>query len=232
VVYVTGDMHGDPTRFKTPAIKKLDKGDTLIVCGDFGFVWDGSDEENRFLKKLQNKKFNICFIDGTHENFNLINKLEVSEWNGGKVHHFGGNLYHMMRGQVFEIEGVKIFTMGGGESPDIEIRMAGNTWSKFESPSQQELLEGAENIDKHGNKVDVIITHEPSARIKDFLQLKSTEKKRLTLLNTYLEELGNSCEYSKWYFGSLHIDKYISSAQIAVFNNVLEVTTGKSILQQ
>lgn len=231
MVYVTGDMHGDIERFKTPAAKKLKKGDTLIVCGDFGFIWDGSKTEEKILKKLSDKKFNICFVDGTHENFKLLNKYEVSSWNGGKVHHLGGNLYHLMRGQIFEIEGLKIFTMGGGESPDLEIRFSNNTWFKDESPNQQELVEGAENIEKHDNKVDIIITHEPSAKIKDFLQLKNAEKTRLTLLNTYFEELGNSCEYDKWYFGSLHLDKHISATQIAVFNNILNAETGKSILQ-
>ena len=61
MVYVTGDMHGDFERFKLPAMKKLKKGDTLIICGDFGFLWDGSKEEEKILEKLSEKKFNICF---------------------------------------------------------------------------------------------------------------------------------------------------------------------------
>ena len=77
MVYVTGDMHGDLDRFKSPALKKLKKGDTLIVCGDFGFVWTGSKAEEKVLKKLSNKKYNICFVDGTHENFKLLYKTEV-----------------------------------------------------------------------------------------------------------------------------------------------------------
>ncbi len=230
MVYVTGDIHGDIERFNTSAAKRLKKGDTLIICGDFGFIWNGGVEEAKLLTKLSNKKYNVCFIDGTHENFKILNTAEVSEWNGGKVHHLGGNLYHLMRGQIYEIEGKTFFTMGGGESPDIDIRIANNTWSAEESPSQQELLEGAENIDKAGNKVDYIITHEPSARIKDFILLADkSSQNRVTLLNTYLEELGNSCEFKKWYFGSLHLDKHISSSQTAVFNNILEVETGKSI---
>ena len=100
MVYVTGDLHGDINRFKTPAMKKLEKGDTLLVCGDFGFIWDGSKEEEKQLAKLGEKKFNICFVDGTHENFDLLNSYEVSQWKGGKVHHIGGNVYHLMRGQV------------------------------------------------------------------------------------------------------------------------------------
>ncbi len=231
MVYVTGDLHGDIARFKTPAAKKLQKGDTLLVCGDFGFIWDGSKEEEKQLAKLGDKKFNICFVDGTHENFDLLNAYEVSEWNGGKVQHIGGNVYHLMRGQVFTIEGFQIFTMGGGESPDMDIRIASDNWSPAESPNQQELLEGASNIGAKGNKVDIIITHEPSAKIKDFLTMKNTVKPRVTLLNTYFEELAGAVDYKKWYFGSLHMDKHISATQTAVFHDILEVETGISILQ-
>lgn len=229
MVFVTGDVHGDIYRFTSGPAKKLRRGDTLIVCGDFGFIWSGSAEEQRVLKSLTEKKFHICFVDGTHENFKLLNSYEVSEWKGGKVHYLGGNLYHLMRGQVFTIEDQTFFTMGGGESPDIDLRMQTNTWFKEESPSQQELLEGAANIERHGGRVNYIITHEPSARVKDFLQLKTLNKNRLSLLNTYLEELGNSCSYDKWYFGSMHLDKHVSSSQIAVFQNILEVESGKSI---
>ena len=52
MIYVTGDTHGDITRFKDPQMKKLKKGDTLIICGDFGFIWDNSKKEKADLKKL------------------------------------------------------------------------------------------------------------------------------------------------------------------------------------
>jgi len=217
-------------RFKTAAAKRLQPGDTLLVCGDFGFIWDGSKQEEKNLAKLGEKKYNICFVDGTHENFHLLNGYEESEWNGGKVHHIVGGVYHLMRGQVFEIEGLRIFTMGGGESPDLDIRLANDTWYEEESPNQQELIEGADNMASYNNEVDVVLTHEPSAKVKEFLQLQFTEKSRLTLLNTYFEELSAAVEYKKWYFGSLHMDKYISATQVAVFNNILEVTTGKNIM--
>ena len=50
MIYVTGDIHADLDRFKGKEAKKLKKGDTLIVCGDFGFVWDGSKKEQQVLK--------------------------------------------------------------------------------------------------------------------------------------------------------------------------------------
>ena len=36
-------------------------------------------------------------------------------------------------------------------------------------------------------------------------------------------------EYKKWYFGSMHTDKYISGNQVAVFRNILNAKTGLKI---
>ena len=62
MVYVTGDIHGELRRFDTSAIRRLRKGDTLIICGDFGFIWNGGAEEEKILRKLGNKKYNIAFV--------------------------------------------------------------------------------------------------------------------------------------------------------------------------
>ena len=175
MIYVTGDTHGIASRFNDPRLKNLKQGDTLIVCGDFGFLWNGSKDEINVLKKLSKKKYNICFVDGTHENFDMLNSIKIKKWNGGKVHHIASNIFHLMRGQVFEIEGTKIFTMGGGESPDIDIRFEMNTWSDLEIPTREELVEGVENLQKYGGKIDLIITHEPPAKIKDNKKAKPVD---------------------------------------------------------
>lgn len=230
MVYITGDTHGDISRFSAPELKKLAKGDTLIICGDFGFIWSGEKKEQKILKKLSHKKYNICFIDGTHENFKLLNGYEVSEWNGGKVHKIEKNIYHLMRGQIFEIDGVSVFAMGGGESPDIDIRFDTENWSRDEIPRRDELIEGADNLQKRDCKVDVIVTHEPPSKLKSFLKMKDSGREvRITAVNAYLEELNNSCEFTKWFFGSLHTDKYVSSSHVAVFTNVVDCLTGKRL---
>ena len=44
MIYVTGDTHGDFSRFDPmlfPKQRKMDKSDTVIICGDFGGVWSG-----------------------------------------------------------------------------------------------------------------------------------------------------------------------------------------------
>ncbi|MCQ2475616.1 MAG: metallophosphoesterase [Clostridia bacterium] len=227
MVYVTGDMHGDFSRFDSSVLRHMKKDDTLIVCGDFGFVWDNSKIEQKILKKIGNKKYNVCFIDGTHENFELLNSYPVTQWNGGKVHNICGNLYHLMRGQIFKIDNMTFFTMGGGESPDIDIRFEENAWSKDEFPSREELLEGAANLEANNCRVDFVITHEPPMKIKSFLKLKDSETASVTGLNTYLEELSEACRFRRWFFGSMHLDKYISGSHVAVFQNIINAITGE-----
>lgn len=229
MVYITGDTHGDAGRFSSPAAKAIKGGDTIIVCGDFGFLWSGSKKEARTLKKLEKKDYTICFVDGTHENFKLLNEYEVTEWNGGKVHRIGKNIFHLMRGQVFTVEGIKIFTMGGGESPDIDFRLSAGNWSKDEIPRKSELIEGAENLQKNDFKVDIIVTHEPPAQLKRFMETNEDRHSRISGVNAYLEELNTSCTFSKWYFGSFHQDKYISSNHTALFSHIVECKTGKQL---
>lgn len=229
MIYVTGDMHGVSSRFDDPQLRVLKKHDTLIICGDFGFLWDGSKDEINILKKLSKKKYNICFVDGTHENFDMLGKLRVKKWNGGKVHQIADNIFHLMRGQVFTIDGQKIFTMGGGESPDIEIRFEMNTWSEKEIPTRDELVEGVDNLQKYSGKIDIVVSHEPPAKIKEFLMLQTNSEASITAINTYLDDVSRTCEFKHWYFGSLHMDKFISTTHIGVFRNVINAVTGQPV---
>lgn len=229
MIFATGDMHGDYDIFLQKKFKQINEGDTLIVCGDFGFIWNGDSKERKTLDKLARKKFNILFVDGTHENFDLLDSYPVVDFAGGKAHKIRDNIFHLMRGQVFEIEGEKIFAMGGGESPDIDIRFDDGTWSDNEIPTRDEMREGALNLEKYKFKVDYIITHEPAQKIKYFLKLKDSETPRVSGLNAYFQELSANCEFTRWFFGSLHEDKFVSPSQIAVFQNLINVQTGEPV---
>ena len=112
-----------------------------------------------------------------------------------------------MRGQIFSIDGLRIFTMGGGESPDLDYRIEEKTWSKDETPSKPELLEAA----------------------KDFLKLGNNEPIHVTALNAYFDELSKCCDFDRWFFGSLHLDKYISNSYIGVHKALVNAHTGERI---
>ncbi len=218
MIYVTGDTHGDYSRFKDPAIKKLRRGDTLIICGDFGFFWNGSRKERSTIKKLTKKGYTIAFLDGCHENFDILEEYPVTEWNGGKARVIAGNLIHLMRGQVYTIENKKIFTFGGGHSQDFDFRRSSENWWKREKPSHDEIIEAIENLRINDNSFDYIITHEPPVSLKDCLNVDVLQRLEVHAL---FEDIIKTCTYQKWFFGKCHIDKHIPIKFFAVFNNVI-----------
>ena len=77
----------------------------LIVCGDFGYIYDGSKTEKQVVDFLSSRRFVTAFIDGTHDNMKKINSSRITYWHGGMVHRIKGNLLHLCRGQIFDIEG-------------------------------------------------------------------------------------------------------------------------------
>lgn len=209
MIYVTGDMHGEFERFDNRKLKKLTENDCLIVCGDFGFMWTDSKEEQLMRHKIGEKRFKTLFVDGTHENFGLLNALPVSELYGGHVHQINKNLYHLMRGEIYTIDGKTIFTFGGGESIDKDIRIENGTWWKEEQPTMEEMAYAVENLDKMNRKVDYIITHQPSMTDMALVDRRCT----VNPISTFFDELSHNIDYKKWYFGSLHKNKKLPKAR-------------------
>ena len=220
MIFVTGDTHGDLHRFDNPVVKKMKKEDTLIICGDFGFIWEGNDQERKILEKLGKKKYQILFVDGAHENFDLLDQYPVEEWHGGKVHHICGNIYHLMRGQIYELEGKKVLAFGGGESPDREMRVEAGRWWARQIPNIKEMRLAVDNLNKVNREVDYIITHEPSLSVRNTLDSRGNY---VSALAAFLEELSKEVKYKKWFFGSMHADRKITAKSYAVFNAVVPI---------
>ena len=126
-----------------------------------------------------------------------------------------------MRGQIFEISGTRIFTFGGGESTDKDMRLATGLWWRDEEPTPAEMAQGAKRLDEAGCKVDYIITHEPPSLVKSAILLRRGDADRVNKLNGYLEEIGRSCKFRHWYFGSLHEDRVITEHHTCVFKNMI-----------
>lgn len=226
MIYVTGDMHGELERLYDREFRKLKRGDTLIVCGDFGYIFNGSKEEKAVINYLSERKFITAFIDGTHDNLERINRCRTTVWKGGMVHRIKGNLLHLMRGQIFELEGQTVFTFGGGESTDKDMRVEAGFWWREEEPTPAEMASGAKKLDESGCRVDYIITHEPPSLVKSAMLLRRGSVDRVNKLNGYFEEIGRSCEYKRWYFGSLHEDRVITDRHTCVFKKLLPLGAG------
>ena len=188
-IFITGDTHGgwrgfegEMARFKRfeKFEKSLCKDDYLIVAGDFGFVWNmfqSNATEERWLKYFAERKFTTLFIDGNHENFDRLNAYEVSEFKGGKVHKISESVYHLMRGQIYEIDGRKIFTLGGAMSVDKSRREPDISWWAGEAITQDDFNEAWRNLTKCDFIVDIVISHTcPRKLCKKFIRLNNYGK--------------------------------------------------------
>ena len=66
-IFVTGDTHGDFRRFSArafPERKNLGEDDCVIICGDFGGIWDGGEAEQRALDWLEGGPSRLCSLMG------------------------------------------------------------------------------------------------------------------------------------------------------------------------
>ncbi len=212
-IYVTGDIHGYPIRFDQSKLEtmglKLTENDKLIVCGDFGLPWYGDKEEECCLDWLSQRPFEILFIDGNHENFDLLYKLPGEERYGGKVHKLRDNIYHLMRGEVYEIEGKTFFVFGGATSVDKHMREEHVDWWQEEVFSEAEKLDAIRNLERMGNKVDCVITHTIPRRFLTDLSVH-LQGADTCPISEFLDELSCKIKYEKWYFGHFHTDAKIN----------------------
>ena len=99
-IFLTGDTHGDFSRFRPDIFYEqtgLTKDDCAIICGDFGGIWNGDADERHWLDWLEAKPFTTLFVSGNHENFGMLTDFleEVSQRCRFKYHFFGH--YHTNR---------------------------------------------------------------------------------------------------------------------------------------
>ena len=282
MIYVTGDTHGPKTlghtgidgvsrRFKTiafPEQKEMTKDDYVIVCGDFGCVFDydsrydptrsgfkdviglehgESDEEKYWLDWLDEKPFTTLFCDGNHENFDRLEAAyEEVDFHGGKAHKIRNSVYHLERGYVFDIDGASIFVFGGAQSHDIDdgivrpyefdsekafknrvrilrkrtnlFRIDHQTWWERELPSEAEMERGLRELEKHGNKVDFIITHCAPKQVASAVGQFDDN-----VLVLYFDKIADTVDFSRWFFAHYHRNCQIFTKYIMLYEQIVRI---------
>lgn len=236
MIYITGDCHADFSKFSIKNFheqKEMTRDDIVIVCGDFG-IWDDTKEERYWLKWLAQKKFTLVFCDGNHENFDRLysDEFPIVDFHGGKAHQIRNNIYHLMRGYIFDFEGKKFFVFGGAKSHDVQdgildlkdyeslselvrdynkrtkagqmLRINHISWWEQECPSEEEIKIGIDNLKKRKFKVDYVISHTLPQSITSYLYGKNTD---IDKTSQYFDTLLNKgLKFKKWFAGHLHKD--------------------------
>lgn len=233
MLFVTGDTHGDFTRFSTenfPEQKEMTKDDYVVICGDFGGIWNKDSEsksEKYWLNWLDQKSFTTLFIDGNHENFDRLYQYPVKTFHNGNVHEIRPSVLHLMRGQVFTLENHTFFTFGGARSHDIRdgilesndsriskwskdtfklFRINHVSWWERELPTQEEMDDGLKNLESYNFKVDYVLSHSPYTSVLAQMDGGSGLYKS-DYLSDYLQEIKCRTEFHQWLFGHMHVNQ-------------------------
>ena len=227
MIFVTGDTHAHIDSKKLFDFAKthryLTKNDYVIVLGDFGFIFYPNPDNSRekyLLEELEKFPYTILFVDGNHDNFIRLNSYPIENWNGGKIHRISDSIFHLMRGQVFNMQNKTFFTMGGAQSYDKAYRTEGFDWWKEEIPSYQEVNEMINNANKIKN-VDYVLTHTCSTHMIPYL-IEHSDMYDPT--NSILDELDKILTYKHWYFGHWHKDIInIDKKHTCLYNKIIQI---------
>ena len=239
MLYFTGDTHSTIDWKKIHRFNELEigkPGDTLFIAGDFGGCWNNGPEDMRVLDFYSQLPFDVCFVDGNHENFNIIYNYPIVQYHGGRAHRLRPNLYHLIRGEVFNFEGKKILAMGGAASTDKDLRVENESWWAEEIPSKGQREHCLEKLEKNHYEVDIILTHEmPSGLAQGmeenmYVRYGITRKSiKIRLLNpheysNWLEDnIHKTIDYKLWLFGHYHFDTKITNKDIVMYNYIYKL---------
>ena len=222
MIYVTGDTHGNFERFQPeyfPEQAELTKNDIVIIAGDFGGVWFGDSRDDASLDWLESLPFTLAFVDGNHENFDALAVYPVEMWCGGKIQRIRPHVLHLMRGQIFELDGYRFFTMGVAMSHDIGCRTEHISWWRQELPSGEEYAEARQNLDRIGWEVNYIITHcAATGTIRG-----RKHYNRANQLTDFLREIREKARYDYWIFGHYHDNRMIDSTHILLWEQIVQI---------
>lgn len=221
MIYITGDAHGEyfpfMYRFRDHT---LTADDIVIVTGDFSFVQDTPKHREK-IGMLKELPCTFAFIDGNHEQFDILDSLPVTKWCGGKVHKATDNIIHLMRGQCFNINGKSFFTMGGAYSVDKAMRVEGINWFRKELPDNNDYRTASATLEAHGYKFDYILTHTVPDAVLYPLGFGPGHDSELT---GFLQWVYTNTEFVKWYAGHFHVDRSFLGGSVQIlYEDVVEI---------
>lgn len=228
-IILTGDTHSDVSRILRLDMPELTKDDYVIVLGDFGVVWRNDVMMNTVLKQLSEKNFTVCFVDGNHENFDTIEKIQtITNWNGGRAGILPHGIVHLLRGEIYQIGDRTIGVCGGANSIDKHYRIEGYSWWPQEVITDSNILNFIDNLDKlratGKDKLDLMLSHDCPASIVPAIALWSgINGASIDASETQLERIRCMVDTTKWYFGHWHINKRIDEVFECLYEDIKEV---------
>lgn len=214
MLFVCGDIHGKQKRLEELVLRlrACPGKKTLLVCGDFGFTFtDG--ELTTFRRDMAGLEgeLEILFVDGNHENFDVLASLPVEEYHGALTQVLAPNVRRLLRGEIVELEGKAILGLGGARSTDRDWReehrlaTGQRLWWPEELPGPGDMENAFRSLSARRWQVDYILTHAAPAGVLDEVGLPPAHPAEREFLSG-LELIRCRTDFRGWFFGHYHVD--------------------------
>ena len=240
-VYMTGDIHGNPSRFRELKYFCKDNTDVewIICLGDVGLNYYGKDDlKEMFIKSVADSiPAKLFCIYGNHERrpseTEGYREIEVTDgairgpmlWDAKYP-----NQYFAIDGAVYKIQTsertLNALVCGGAYSVDKYYRLQfGANWWPDEQPS--ELTKGLVRLMATRYPIDIMLTHtcplrfEPKELFLDCIDQSTIDQSTEEFFDDLYEQFPADHK-PMWYFGHFHGDKYTDD-YVMLFGDIIEL---------
>lgn len=140
-------------------------------------------------------------------NFDMLKKYPIELWNGGKIHRIADNIVHLMRGQIYNINNYRFFTLGGARSIDKEVRLENISWWKDEEVNYEEQEEAYNNLKQYFFKTDYVLTHAAPLSLLSPMFHWNPKEVYTSTTERLLDDIYFRMNFKHWFFGHYHEDR-------------------------
>lgn len=217
MIYLTGDVHGniDFEKLYTLLDYHVTFDDTLIILGDAGICW--SKHQDEIVANLYKKiPITVIFIDGNHENFDKLKSFPIVSYKGAKMHQISEHIFHIIRGEIMNLEGYSFLCIGGACSTDKIFRKEGVSWWKDEEITQSDIANAQKNLEKYDFKVDCVLTH-----CVDSFTLEKFTNYQPDISTDMLNFVDEQVAYRYWFYGHYHDDRLVGSNKYCFYESII-----------
>lgn len=222
-LFITGDIHqyidiGKLNAKCFPIGKELTKDDIVVILGDAGLVWDNSPTDKHWREWLNDKPWTTLCVLGNHENYDLIEQIPVTEFNGVPARQIEDSVWYAMTGEIYTLCGKKCLFMNGAESHDIGFRTEGVSWWRQESITQDDVNHALINLALHNDEVDYLFSHTGGTEVVKSLGFDVMPSDRW--LDHIINTIDPNCGFQH-YCGHYHRDRTINGNTKVLYNDII-----------
>lgn len=238
--FITGDTHGDFSRFKTyNKIFNNTKENNIIILGDAGFNYLLDERDSHVKNKISKLyKFRIYCVRGNHEarpqnvkDMILIydDRVDGYVWMQEKW----PSIRYFQDYGIYTINGYKVAVIGGAYSVDKYWRLDGRPedtdvwtgWFKDEQLTKSEMELAEKMICT--NPVDIILSHTcPYAWEPIDLFLSRVDQSMVDkTMEHWMDKIAREASFSLWCWGHYHADRAEVPYGQMFFHNTMNLET-------